>query len=122
MSSVTEPLLTPEIIALARAAHEVMSFKDLWFQAKTDLKNYGYDELLAEFIAFGYVSKRRASLLHRYVALMSDIVDALENQKPRSHDEAWAAEEEAQLLRDNIEPATMWAEVYTKRYPETGSL
>jgi hypothetical protein len=116
------PLLTPEIIALAHTAHKVRSFKDLWSQAKTDLKNYGYDELLAEFIAHGSVSKRRASLLRRYVALMSDIVDALENQKPRSHDEAWAAEEEAQLLRDNIEPATMWAEVYTKRYPETGSL
>ena len=119
----TGPLLTPEIIALARTAHEVMSFKDLWFQANTDLKNYGYDELLAEFIAHGSVSSRRASLLRRYVALMSDIVDALENQKPRSHDEAWMAEEEAQQLRDHLEPATLWYEVYAKRYPtSTGSL
>ena len=118
----TGPLLTPEIIALARTAHEDTPFKDLWRAAKRDLKNYGYDELLAEFIAHGSVSKRRASLLRRYVDLMSDIVYVLEEQQPRSHDEAWMAEEEAQQLRNNIEPAELWAAVYAKRYPETVSL
>ena len=116
------PVLTPEIIALARAAHKVMPFKDLWVQAKTDLKNYGYDELLAEFVAFGSVSKRRAAMLNRYVDLMTGILNVLEKSPPRSMDEAWAAEEESDQLRAHIEPATMWVEVYEKRYPETGSL
>ena len=116
------PLLTPEIVALARAAHKDTPFKDLWCAAKRDLKNYGFDELLAEFIAHGKVSSRRATLLRRYVELMSDIVDALEIREPRSHDEAAMTEEELDQLLDNIEPAIMWAEVYEKRYPNTGSL
>jgi hypothetical protein len=122
MSTVTGPLLTPEIIALAKTAHTDMPFKNLWRSAKSDLKNYGYDELLAEFIAFGSVSERRADLLRRYIDLMTGIVNVL-SDPPRSHDESWAAEEEAQQLRDHIEPAILWSEVYAKRYPtSTGSL
>jgi len=118
----TGPLLTPDIIALAAAANEVMSLNDLWRQAKDDLDINGNDELLAEFITFRNVSERRAYLLRRYIDYMTGIINIL-SDPPRSHDESWAAEEEAQQLRDHLEPATLWYEVYAKRYPtSTGSL
>ena len=118
----TGPLLTPEIVALAAAANKVMSLNDLWRQDKDDLDVNGNYELLAEFITFRNVSERRADLLRRYIDYMTDTT-TLPPDPPRSHDESWAAEEEAQQLHDHLEPAILWSEVYAKRYPtSTGSL
>ena len=117
-NSVDTPVNTPEVVAAAVEATKTMTLKDLWRSAKQELKERDAGgTLLGEMITFGSVSARRAALLKHFISVMEVEIDRLEAEEPRSHDEAWATEQEVEHLVSLIDAADLWLKTYRLRYP-----
>jgi hypothetical protein len=117
-SSIASPVNTPEVVAAAVEATKTMTLKDLWRSAKQELKERETGgALLGEMITFGSVGARRAALLKHFIGVMTAEVDRLEAEESRSHDEAWATEQEVEHLVGLIDAAELWLKTYQMRYP-----
>lgn len=124
-------ITSPEILSVWAAAVQMTPLKNVWRSAiiQLNVMSEGSDDEDVRDAASALMAEMRESakpgashhrwgeFFARFCALVDVDIKRVSDDKPRSLDEVWMAEQEIDALETLRAAAEVWGKVYSARYP-----